>query len=177
MANFDPAYEKILQNEGSYSNDPNDPGGETYKGVSRCSWNSWKGWQYIDLNKLRPGFPANLEKEQDLQAEVKQFYLEVFWSKINGEAINNQTVATSVFDFAVNAGAKTSTLLVQTVVGANQDGVLGDHTLQLLNDTDPEHFLASFALAKIVRYISIVKKRPASQKYFYGWVCRTLEAE
>ena len=75
MANFDLAYEKILQNEGRYSSDPNDPGGETYKGVSRCSWNSWKGWPYIDLNKLLPGFPANLEKELDLQAEVKQLLI------------------------------------------------------------------------------------------------------
>jgi lysozyme family protein len=30
MGNFDSAFQKVLQNEGKYSNDPDDPGGETY---------------------------------------------------------------------------------------------------------------------------------------------------
>ena len=177
MANFDSAYEKVLQNEGGYSTDPNDPGGETYKGISRCSWSTWDGWKIVDYNKNLPGFPANLEHNTQLQEQAKQFYLLMFWSNINGNKIINQQVACSVFDFAVNAGLKTSIILVQTVVGATQDGIFGDNTLDLLNNSDPEHLLASFALAKIVRYIAIVKKRPVSQKYFYGWVCRTLVIE
>jgi lysozyme family protein len=35
MADFKQAYQLVLQNEGGYVNDPNDPGGETYKGVAR----------------------------------------------------------------------------------------------------------------------------------------------
>ncbi len=35
MANFNNAFNLVLKNEGSYSNDPDDPGGETYKGISR----------------------------------------------------------------------------------------------------------------------------------------------
>jgi lysozyme family protein len=176
-ANFDPAYEKVLQHEGGYVNDPNDPGGETYKGVSRTNWNTWKGWQNIDLARRRPDFPANLEKDLDLQGAVKQFYLDMFWSKINGDGLNDQSVATSIFDFAVNTGVTTSVILAQMVVGADQDGVVGEQTLKAINDTDPEHFLASFTLAKIVRYINIVKKRPTSQKYFYGWIRRAMEVE
>lgn len=174
-ATFDPAFAKVIQNEGGYVNDPQDPGGETYKGVSRSNWNSWRGWQSIDLNKARPDFPANLEKDLDLQSAVKQFYNDMFWSKINGDALVSQAVANSIFDFAVNAGVKTSVVLAQMVVGTTQDGVLGDESVKAINNFDPEQFLASFALAKIVRYINIVKNRPASQKYFYGWVRRTLD--
>ncbi|KKK46716.1 hypothetical protein LCGC14_3162480, partial [marine sediment metagenome] len=35
MALFTEAYEITLQHEGGYSNDSDDVGGETYKGVSR----------------------------------------------------------------------------------------------------------------------------------------------
>ena len=64
--------------------------------------------------------------------------------------------------------------LAQLVVEADPDGVIGPTTLDKLNAFDPDHFLAAFTVAKIARYISIVKKRPESRKYFYGWVCRTI---
>ena len=35
MADFKIAFEKVLEQEGGYVNDVNDPGGETYKGVAR----------------------------------------------------------------------------------------------------------------------------------------------
>ena len=35
MANYDQAFQLILQNEGGYVNDPDDPGSETYKGIAR----------------------------------------------------------------------------------------------------------------------------------------------
>ena len=35
MANFTIALKKVLKNEGGYANNPNDAGGETYKGISR----------------------------------------------------------------------------------------------------------------------------------------------
>jgi lysozyme family protein len=176
MANstFDPAFEKVILNEGRYVNDPQDPGGETYKGVSRNNWSSWRGWQNIDLAKRRPDFPANLEKDIDLQSAVKDFYLNAFWNQIQGDRLADQSVANSIFDFAVNAGVKTSVSLAQMVVGTDPDGVVGDITIKAINDFDPDYFLASFTLAKIARYITIVKKRPTSQKYFYGWTCRAL---
>ena len=37
-----------------------------------------------------------------------------------------------------------------------------------------ELFLSNFAIAKIVRYVAICKKNPKNRKYFFGWVCRTL---
>ncbi|MEI6091953.1 MAG: putative peptidoglycan-binding domain-containing protein, partial [bacterium] len=88
--------------------------------------------------------------------------------------IENQLVADSIFDFGVNAGVRTSASLAQLVVEADPDGVIGPATITKLNAFDPDHFLAAFTVAKIARYISIVKKRPESRKYFYGWICRTI---
>ncbi|MCC6582958.1 MAG: N-acetylmuramidase, partial [Chitinophagales bacterium] len=52
---------------------------------------------------------------------------------------------------------------------------IGNKTLDLLNKIKPEYFIPAYTVAKIARYINIVKKRPNSRKYFYGWVCRALE--
>lgn len=174
MANYEQALQWILSHEGGYVNDPDDPGGETYKGVARKMNSKWDGWLVVDMLKRQSGFPANLDKDTELQEAVKSFYQINYWDRIKGDHIQNQEVATSIFDFAVNAGVSTSSSLAQLVVGTTQDGVIGNQSIAQINSFDPEHFIASFTVAKIARYISIVKKRPTSKKYFYGWVCRAL---
>ncbi len=55
MAKFIDAYKKVLNNEGIYSNDPDDAGGETYKGISRKANPNWDGWISIDaIKKAHP---------------------------------------------------------------------------------------------------------------------------
>jgi lysozyme family protein len=174
MAEFTKAFQLVIAHEGGYGNDPDDPGGETYKGIARKIFSKWDGWIKIDILKRQTGFPANLDKDVDLQQDVVDFYRVTFWDKMNGDNITNQQVAESVFDFGVNAGLGTSVSLAQMVVQADPDGVIGQQSIEAINGFNPEHFIAAFTVAKIARYISIVKKRPTSQKYFYGWVRRAL---
>ena len=174
MAEFSKALQLVLLHEGGYVNDPDDPGGETYKGIARKMNSKWEGWIQIDINKKQAGFPANMENDSILQGKIKDFYHINYWDKILGDQINDQEVATSIFDFAVNAGISTSATLAQMVLEVTADGVIGNETINKLNQFDPEHFLASFTVAKIARYMSIIKKRPSSQKYLYGWVKRAL---
>jgi len=174
MAEFTKAFQLVIAHEGGYGNDPDDPGGETYKGVARKIFSKWDGWIKIDILKRQTGFPANLDKDVDLQQNVVDFYRVNFWDKMNGDNITNQQVAESIFDFGVNAGVGTSVSLAQLVIQTEADGVIGPQTIEAINKFDPEHFIAAFTVAKIARYVSIVKKRPTSQKYFYGWVRRAL---
>lgn len=174
MAEFTQAFQLMIAHEGGYGNDPDDPGGETYKGVARKIHSKWEGWTKVDMLKRQAGFPGNLDKDIELQQDVEDFYRVNFWNKIKGDDITDQDVANSIFDFGVNAGTGTSASLAQMVIGAKADGVIGPVSVDLLNKFNSEHFLASFTVAKIARYISIIKKRPTSRKYFYGWVCRAL---
>ena len=176
MANFESSLQKILAHEGGYVNDPDDTGGETYKGVARHINSKWEGWVRVDMAKTQSGFPANLEKDSELQQDVSSFYQVNYWDALCADSMENQLVADSIFDFAVNAGVRTSASLAQLVVEADPDGVIGPSTLDKLNAFDPDHFLAAFTVAKIARYISIVKKRPESRKYFYGWVRRAVNS-
>lgn len=174
MAEFNPAFERMKSHEGGYVNDPDDPGGETYKGVARKINSKWDGWFLIDMMKKQSGFPATLDTNAELQQKVADFYQIQYWSRVKGDEIQNQEVAYSIFDFAVNAGVSTSASLAQMVVETTPDGVIGPESINKINNFDPEHFLAAFTVAKIARYVGIVKKRSDSRKYFYGWVRRAL---
>jgi lysozyme family protein len=176
MADFNQAYRLILANEGGYVNDPQDPGGETYKGIARKKQPDWIGWIIVDAMKKQPNFPASLDQSQNLQAEIQRFYKVLFWDKIGGGQINDQEVANSIFDFAVNSGVSTSIGLAQQVVGASCDGVIGTKTIQAINSFQPDHFIAAFTVEKCRKYIAICKKRPDSRKYFFGWIDRSVNS-
>jgi len=175
MADFNAAFDVTMKAEGGYVNDPDDPGGETYKGIARSRNPKWSGWINIDLLKNVADFPKNMDSDASLQQKVRDLYEANYWDKIQGDQIEDQDVAESIFDFAVNAGPRTSAKLAQMAVEAKADGVIGPVTLKKINADDKRAFLAVFALAKIGRYVSICEKRHTSRKYFFGWVRRTLE--
>lgn len=165
MADFLPAYERMIKNEGGYKLHAvaDDRGGQTYAGISRRNWPSWPGWKDID---------AGREPEADL---VRRFYRIQFWEPIKGDAISSQQVAQTVFDFAVNAGVRTAVILAQTVLGTTPDGKLGPKTLAAINAFDAELFMARYALAKIARYAEIVRRDRTQSKFLLGWINRTLK--
>jgi lysozyme family protein len=175
MADFAPAFAATMKAEGGYVNDPQDPGGETYKGIARKMNSKWDGWILIDLARKEKNFPANLDNNAPLQDKINHFYEVNYWHKIRCHEINDQSIAASLFDFAVNAGTVSSAKLAQFTVGAAPDGVIGTDTLNKINAFDPRTFNALFALNKIARYMHICEQRQDSKKFFYGWVRRTLE--
>lgn len=174
MADFKPAFNKVIVNEGGYVNDPHDTGGETYKGVARNMNRNWAGWAIIDALRHKPDFPKSLDRSVDLQIEVEKIYKANYWNPIGGDTITSNTVAFSIFDFAVNAGVGTSAKLAQMVVGVTADGKIGPGSVDAINKMDEDHFLSAFTVAKIVRYYKICEARPTNRKFFYGWVRRAL---
>jgi len=175
MAEFKISLQKTLAHEGEYVNDPVDPGKETYRGISRANHSDWKGWSIIDQYKIKPNFPFSLVNNADLEKQVELFYLYEFWLPLRADQIPNQTTADSIFDFAVNAGIKTSVSLLQSIVGTKTDGTVGEQTLKKLNSSDFGYFQPAFTVGKISHYVSTIKKRPANKKYLYGWIIRALE--
>ncbi len=177
MANYELAFRSMINKEGGYVNDPDDPGGETYKGIARKKQPDWIGWPLIDVMKEHPNFPANLDSQIVIQAKLREFYKAVFWDKVGGDQLVDQDVAYSMFDFGVNTGVYSSVFIAQTVVGfigANADGKIGPNTIKAINAFNPDHFIAAFMVEKVRSYIKICKRRPDSRKYFFGWIDRSV---
>ena len=109
MADFTKALTKILKNEGGYVHDPNDRGGETYKGISRKYHSTNYMWTLIDRYKDECGginnkFKQKLAADKQITAEVEKIYKNGYWNPFNLDVIRNQKVAEQIFDDAVNRG-------------------------------------------------------------------------
>lgn len=156
MANFNDAVEKTLINEGGYVNDKDDIGGETKFGISK------RAYPDVDIK--------NLTVE-----EAKKIYKRDYWDRLRCDEIISQKVAFELFDTAVNMGVRTASKLIQGCVGVKPDGIIGNITLQAINETDEELLLLRFKLAKITRYVYLAKKRPENKKFLLGWINRTLD--
>lgn len=165
MAEFLPAFDRMLANEGGFklTDIKGDKGGQTYAGIARNRNGRWAGWSFIDRGEIPP------------TQMVRDFYRANFWDAVKGDYILHQSVAESLFDFAVNAGAKTAIKLAQIVGGVASDGDIGPRTLEALNVLDEGAFRIAYALAKIARYRDIVMKDRSQGKFLLGWINRTLK--
>ena len=165
MADFLPAFELAILAEGGYHlhQVAGDTGGLTYAGIARVKNPQWQGWAWIDRGETPPS------------QLVRDFYRAGWWDPIQGDQIHDQDVAYTVYSFATNAGLKTAIRLLQVVVGATPDGVMGTKTLEALNAMEPRLFLALYALARIARYRDIVARDRSQGKFLLGWINRTLQ--
>lgn len=165
MADFLPAFEKMIRREGGYvlHTVAGDRGGQTYAGIARNAWPQWEAWRAIDDGDMPPA------------EVVRAFYQAQFWFSIHGDKITDQSIAETIFDFSVNGGVKTAAILAQTIVGVTPDGKIGPKTLAAINAQNSEKFIMAYALAKIARYAAIVRRDRSQQKFLLGWVSRALE--
>ena len=164
MADFAPAFEEMIRDEGGYqlTDIPGDNGGQTYAGIARKPNPDWQGWAFIDRKEIPPA------------QMVRDFYKAHFWDDIKGDQISNQRIAGCIFNFYVNTGKPAKTI-AQLVVGATPDGVIGDATVANLNAADPEKFIMSYTLGKIARYATICNQNRDQSKFLLGWINRALK--
>lgn len=187
MANFNNAFDILLDHEGGYVNDPHDAGGETYKGISRVYNKSWEGWNIVDEHKNREGFPKNLEKSTRLDELVRLFYKKHYWDIFQGDDIPTQTVALELFDTGVNMGIDRAVTFLQqslNILNRNEqsyediveDGKFGPNTFKALNKyllkESPHYLLKVMNILQGMHYINYMKKSPIQEKYARGWLNR-----
>lgn len=102
---------KVIEFEGGWVNDPDDPGGETVIGVCRKYWPKFSGWPIVDSLKIKgiPRISANILKDLRERAakEVYPFY-RAFESNFVGRADDASYYGTVLF-FSVHAGVNRAT--------------------------------------------------------------------
>ena len=102
---FDVVFDRLMGHEGGYSNDPQDPGGETNWGISKRSYPN------VDIKNLT-------------RLGAKVIYWSDFWRPIHGDKLHDG-VAFQVFDFAVNSGISTAIRALQRAIDVADDGHFG----------------------------------------------------
>jgi lysozyme family protein len=185
MADFRTSYAIVRQNEGGYANNPNDRGGETYKGIARKFWEAWQGWKIIDSYKpFIKNFEAKLEEDEPLQAHVFAFFKANFWNQLRLDDVNSQEIANELFDTAVNMSVHTAGEFLQrslNVLNINQklfsdllvDGKIGQKTIAALNSyPSPTRMLKVLNCLQGAKYVGICEANPSQEVFMSSWFSR-----
>jgi len=110
---FDDAFDKLIGNEGGYSNNSVDPGGETMWGVTArvARANGYQG----DMRFMPRDF-------------AKALYEKLYWTAVRAEELP-ELLRFQVFDAAVNSGDHQAVQWLQRAIGVTDDGIIGPATI------------------------------------------------
>ena len=193
MAEFKYAFNKTMGHEGGYSCDPDDLGGETFRGISRKYHPCWPGWDLIDAYTF--GEPRNVgaDTEAEMMADpvlsrlVEEFYKAMFWDRFLGDLIEYAQVAQELFDTGVNLGVGRAVRFLQAglnVLNRNgdmfddlvEDGVMGRKTLEALSLLGHREgirvLLKVMNIMQGAHYVERMRQSPTQEKYARGWFKR-----
>lgn len=158
-----------LQNEGGWSDDPDDPGGATNFGVSlrflRAEGIDIDGDGDVDADDVRA-----LTKEQAGRLFLDKFWLSVFESLPPASAIR-------IFDHAVNAGPKVAIVVLQRALRTignrlADDGNAGPLTRRAAM-TAPSEIIFAVRSERAGFYRELVARKPQLAKFLTGWLIRS----
>ena len=146
---FSTAFEKLMKDEGLWvlTHDPNDPGGETWSGISRIAYPDWDGWPLIDEAKTSPSALDRTHKNySEIKKLTRQFYETQFWLSLACDKLPDG-LAYELFEQAVNLGKRRATAHLQRTLNClnrpvgnaleygedlAEDGIFGPATLSRL---------------------------------------------
>lgn len=154
MSNFDRAFAALLGNEGRYSNNPADPGGETMWGIT--------------LAVARAN--GYVGRMQDMPVDVaKTIYQRNYWLPQFDDL--PYAIAFQVFDAAVNSGIGQSVRWLQRAVGVADDGLLGPVTMAAVKAADPIKVIVLFNSERLMFMTNL----SAWGAFGKGWARRIAE--
>lgn len=175
MTPFERALSFTLRWEGGWGDDPDDPGRETYRGVSRTRNPNWPGWVRVDAIKVS-GETPRIGMDPALERDVATLYRQKYWA-VNGLDAVSPRIGLVVFDFGVQHGVQRAARALQRQVGAKPDGVIGEKTRAAVwaaPEIETAHGVVVRRAALMARWIQAV---PARSKYVGGFFNRLLDLE
>lgn len=158
MANFDQAFQELMDNEvgnapnGGYVNNPHDPGGETKWGVTKrvAVANGYTG-AMIDLS----------------EDKAKEIAKAQYWDKYYCDQLP-QDAAFQVFDGVYNSEPTAVIDWLQHAANVARDGNIGPATIQAVNAMDQDKFILRFDAYRLLWLTHL-----DNWKYFStGWARR-----
>jgi lysozyme family protein len=180
MAAFEQAFKITMKNEGGYSNNPLDDGGETWRGVARHFWPEWQGWKIVD--EIKNGNPASLDAalaaDTTLEAHVLAFYRANFWQTGSLDLIDDQAVANQLFDAAVNMGAGAGAKFLQAGVNLLSpgtlvvDGKIGKLSIASANARNGEELYNAICTIRKQRYEHLIAANQVQAVFRKSWFGR-----
>lgn len=160
---FSAALEHVLEMEGGYADDPADPGGPTYRGITLATFASWRG---VTLDqRSRAGLVQQLRKLD--AGEIANIYRQRYWTP-SASGTLPAGVELMHFDAAVNQGVPTAVRMLQEAADADVDGEIGPLTRAAIAQCVPGELIERYAAIRNRRYRAL----PHFPRFGRGWLAR-----
>lgn len=162
--NFDTALRLVLIDEGGNSDDPNDHGGRTSRGITQREYDHWCG------SNNKPGGDVWSATDDDISAIYRAQYWEPYCSDMP------TGIDYLFFDISVNAGRSQAVRQFQRALGVNVDGMYGIITKNAIDQQsseDTEGLIKRISDARRAFYRAL-KQYP---RYGKGWLNRVDHSE
>jgi len=137
MSSFDYAFDALIGNEGGYSNNPADPGGETMWGVTErvaCAY----GYA---------GYMKDLPRDT-----AKAIAKKLYWDPLHLDSFDPR-IAFQIFDANYNGGH--CVIWMQGASGAPVDGLIGPQTIAAVQAVPPWQFILRWNALRLRYYTSL----------------------
>lgn len=124
-ANFDACFAETELWEGwhEFSNNPHDPGGATYSGVTQRAYDGYRNLKKLPIQSVR----------RMADDECKDIYRTQYWAAARGADLP-AGLDLCQYDEAVNSGPLEAAKLLQQALGVNADGMIGLETMNALHN-------------------------------------------
>lgn len=162
MADIEFTKKFILTSEGGFSNNALDSGGATNKGITLATFRYYYGAAKT-VNDLR-----NITDKQWMD-----IFRRGYWNKWKADDIESNKIALVLVDWYFNSGSA-CVRLVQQIVGATADGIVGPQTIARINAQHEEILYRKLMERRNKYYVSIVKNKPSQMAFLEGWENRLL---
>lgn len=156
------ALRSVFRTEGGWVFDPRDSGGETNMGIT---------WATLRQAISRGIVPPATTIRDLTKPQAAAIYRALFWDDTRCGLLPG-AVGLVVFDHAVHSGSGAAVRLLQEVVGAPIDGVIGPRTVTAVAGpfaTDPEQLLTDLIDARFEAQQELIARRPKDARFRRGW--------
>jgi lysozyme family protein len=160
---FEKSLAKVLEFEGGYRDDPNDPGGATNLGIEQSEYRAWLNDTAADVHNIT-------------RAQASAIYDANYWAPMHGDYVA-WPLCFALFDCAVNEGVGTSLKFLNIALGLP---VLawGDSTSAHYHDLTQngiERVARSIQAQREAAYQSLANANKQLLKFLPGWLNRVHE--
>ncbi len=104
--------------------------------------------------------------------EAEQIYKGLYWDRFLGDEIESDDVASCLLSFAINDGTAREVIMLQTLLGVTEDGVMGPVTLQQTNSQNPTFLATRLRAAQYTFYMKLATTRPDIKAELPGLIAR-----
>lgn len=157
MANYKELVPFILKWEGGYTNNKNDAGGATNKGVTLATFRQFYGKDKTtaDLKNIT-------------EAQWMHIFKVGYWDKWRADNIKSQSVANMLVDWLWHSGTY-GIRLPQKVLKVEIDGIVGDKTVAAVNAADSKKLFNALKAERLNYFDRICANSTKKRTFLNGW--------